>query len=49
MMTYYIQGNYGQGWEDVMAADDSIEAINLLIDYNDSETQYPHRIKERQD
>lgn len=42
---YVIQGHYGPtGWEDLTAAEDSVEAVNLLLDYNVNEPGIPHRI-----
>lgn len=39
-----VQGNYGQGWEDVTADEDIIKAKILLREYNENERQYPHRL-----
>lgn len=39
-----VQGNYGQGWEDVTADEDTIKAKILLREYNENERQYPHRL-----
>jgi len=39
-----VQGNYGQGWEDVTADEDTIKAKILLREYNVNERQYPHRL-----
>jgi len=38
-----IQGNYGQGWEDVTTEEKYSEAQARLKEYNDNEPQYPHR------
>jgi len=39
---HYVQGNYGQGWEDLTAHDTSIEAKAELKVYDLNES-YPHR------
>ena len=41
--TYVIQGNYGQGWEDVSASSIHKEARALLKDYDDNEPN-AHRL-----
>jgi hypothetical protein len=41
---YIIQGNYGNGWEDICPCEDREEADCMLKCYNDNEV-YPHRIK----
>ena len=40
-----VQGNYGQGWEDVTYEDTKPEALQMLNDYRTNEPQYAHRIK----
>lgn len=40
---YVIQGNYGQGWEDVTEEDHVLEAHERLKEYNENEKEYPHR------
>ena len=40
---FVIQGDYGQGWEDVTEEESYIEAKNRLHEYNENEPQYPHR------
>lgn len=41
---FTIQGNYGQGWEDVTAEDNRREARERLKEYRENEPQYPHRL-----
>ena len=41
--TFVIQGNYGQGWEDVTEEDKYFEGVQRLKEYNENEPQYPHR------
>ena len=42
-MVFVIQGNYGQGWEDVTEEEIFLEARQRLKEYNENEPQYPHR------
>lgn len=44
LRNYYIQGNYGQGWEDVNAEESYEKAKESLKEYDANES-YPHRIK----
>ena len=46
---YVVQGNYGQGWEDLTESDDRKEARSDLKSYNDNETQYVHRLITRRE
>ena len=46
---YVVQGNYGQGWEDLTESDDRKEARSDLKSYNDNETQYAHRLITRRE
>jgi len=39
---FVVQGNYGQGWEDVTEEDNYFEAKKRLKEYNENES-YPHR------
>lgn len=39
-----VQGDYGQGWEDVTAEDTRSEARARLREYNANEPQYAHRL-----
>jgi hypothetical protein len=41
---YTIQGNYGQGYEDVTSEDTYKEAKTRLKEYRDNEPQYSHRL-----
>jgi hypothetical protein len=41
---YMVQGNYGQGWEDLTAHDTYKEAKAEKIDYDKNERNYPHRV-----
>lgn len=41
---WVVQGNYGQGWEDVCAEDSRRAALVTLREYGDNERQYPHRL-----
>ena len=40
---WVIQGNYGQGWEDVTAEEDQTEARARRREYNENEPQFAHR------
>jgi hypothetical protein len=42
-----IQGNYGDGWEDVSVEDSIKDAKRCLREYRDNETGYPHRLVKR--
>lgn len=44
---YFVQGNYGSGWEDLTAHDTISEAKLEKIVYDENETQYPHRIMKK--
>ncbi len=45
---YIVQGNYGQGWEDLTAENTYKEIKDRLKEYNENEREYPHRwIKRR--
>lgn len=46
---YEIQGHYGSGWEAVTEETTFSDARQMLKDYNDNETQYPHRIRKRRE
>lgn len=39
-----VQGNYGQGWEDVCAEDTYKEARVRLKEYRENEPEYRHRL-----
>lgn len=39
-----VQGNYGQGWEDVTAEDTRKECKERLKEYRENEPMYPHRM-----
>ena len=39
-----VQGNYGQGWEDVTAENTRKECKERLKEYRENEPQYSHRI-----
>lgn len=40
---YVVQGNYGDGWEDVYSSEDREEAKARLKEYEENETEYSHR------
>lgn len=40
---FVIQGNYGQGWEDVNTETTYLDGIRSLKEYRENEPQYPHR------
>ena len=40
---YTVQGNYGQGWEDVTAEPTRKECKDRLKEYRENESQYSHR------
>lgn len=42
-----IQGNYGQGWEDVCSYDNRIDAKADYKAYRENEPQYQHRLIKR--
>jgi hypothetical protein len=44
---YTIQGNYGNGWEDLTSEATRTEAKNRLREYNENERQYAHRMIKR--
>lgn len=44
---YAIQGNYGQGFEDVITEDNYKEARLRLKEYRENEPQYCHRLVKR--
>lgn len=44
---FAIQGNYGQGWEDVSIEETRREASQCLRLYRENEPQYAHRLKVR--
>jgi len=39
-----IQGNYGQGWEDLVTEDTHRDALTRLREYRENEPNYPHRL-----
>lgn len=41
---YVVQGNYGQGWEDVYESEDRKDAKDRLKEYNENEKEYSHRL-----
>ena len=41
---YTVQGNYGQGWEDVTAESTRKECKERLKEYRENEPQYNHRM-----
>lgn len=43
---YVVQGNYGQGWEDLTAHDNRKDARSEMRVYDDNES-YPHRVIQR--
>jgi len=43
---YFVQGNYGQGWEDLTAHDNRKDARSEMRVYDDNES-YPHRVIQR--
>lgn len=44
---WIVQGNYGSRWEDVTEEENKFDGLNMLRDYNNNETQYPHRLIKR--
>jgi hypothetical protein len=44
---YIVQGNYGQGWEDLTSEDNRTEARTRLREYNENEREYSHRLIKR--
>tara|TARA_R110000824_G_C15187886_1_gene674430 strand:+ start:937 stop:1116 length:180 start_codon:yes stop_codon:yes gene_type:complete len=46
---YIIQGNYGQGWEDIAASESWKESRSDLKAYRENMPEYPYRrIKRRE-
>ena len=46
---HVVQGDYGQGWEDLTASEDATEALADLESYRVNEPGTPHRrIKRRE-
>lgn len=41
---YIVQGNYGQGWEDITAEPTRKECKERLKEYRENEPQYNHRM-----
>ena len=41
---YVVQGDYGQGWEDVTEENTRKEAADRLKEYRDNMTEYPHQL-----
>jgi hypothetical protein len=41
---HVVQGNYGQGWEDVTEEETYPDAFQRLKEYNQNETQIAHRM-----
>lgn len=46
---HVVQGNYGQGWEDVTAEEKRSEARARLREYRENEPQYAHRLIRRRE
>ena len=46
---YAVQGNYGQGWEDLTVSEDWREVWNDHKAYKDNEPEYPHRLIRRRE
>ena len=44
---WVVQGNYGQGWEDVNTETTREDGERSLKEYRESEPQYSHRLRER--
>lgn len=44
---FVVQGNYGQGWEDVTQETSWVGGKNRLKEYNDNEGMYGHRLISR--
>jgi hypothetical protein len=47
MTEWTVQGNYGQGWEDLTACESRQEAIEERDNYNANEPAIPHRVHSR--
>lgn len=45
IVEWIVEGNYGQGWEEVTAEESRAEAIQRRREYDENEPQYPHRIR----
>ena len=41
---WIVQGNYGQGWEDLTTSEEYKEACLDFKDYKENEPQYRHRL-----
>ena len=46
---YVVQGNYGQGWEDLTTHDTRKEAIDERKVYDINEIKYAHRVISRRE
>lgn len=48
---FVVQGYYDQfyGWEDLTQSEDKKEVRDNLREYNENETDYPHRMIERRE
>lgn len=44
---YVVQGNYGYGWDDLVTEETMEEAKKTKAEYDENETNVPHRIKTR--
>jgi hypothetical protein len=44
---YIVQGNYGQGWEDLTSETTRKESKERLKEYRENEPQYSHRLIKR--
>lgn len=47
IFSYVLQGNYGDGWEEICTAETREEILRDLEDYNENEPEYPHRWRTR--
>lgn len=45
--SHVLQGNYGQGWEDLSAYESDREARSDLKEYRVAEPEFSHRIVQR--
>lgn len=41
---WIVQGNYGEGWEDLTTSEEYKEACSDFKDYKENEPQYRHRL-----
>lgn len=46
---HVLQGNYGQGWEDICQSEDRKEMVADRRSYRENTPEYPYRIIQRRE